>query len=206
MFITFEGIDFSGKSTQCRLLEKFLTEKGFEVVLLREPGGTKISEKIRELLLDKESVGMSALTELLLYCASRAQLVHEVIKPALDSGKTVLCDRFADSSTAYQGFGRGLGVEKIEMINKLSTSGLEPDLTVYVDVTVEESLRRLNFANELTDRIEAEGITFLELVRQGYLQLATRHKDRFKVVDGSDDISIVQRRIQDIVVKRFRIK
>lgn len=206
MFITFEGIDFSGKSTQCRLLEKFLTGKGFDVVLLREPGGTRISEKIRELLLDKNSGGMSALTELLLYSASRAQLVDEVIKPALDSGKTVLCDRFADSSTAYQGFGRGLGVEKIEMINKIGTGGLEPDLTIYVDITVEESLKRLKLAGKLTDRIEAEGTTFFKLVRQGYLQLATRHKHRFKVVDGSDDINIVQRRIQDIVGERFRIK
>lgn len=206
MFISFEGIDFSGKSTQCRLLEKFLTEKGYDVVLLREPGGTRISERIRELLLDKNSSGMSVLTELLLYSASRAQLVDEVIKPTLVLGKAVICDRFADSSTAYQGFGRGLEIKEIEIINKVATGGLEPDLTIFVDITVEESLKRLKTAGKLTDRIESEGTTFFELVRQGYLQLATRHKDRFKVVDGMDDINIVQQRIQDIVVRRFVIK
>jgi dTMP kinase len=206
MFISFEGIDFSGKSTQCRLLDEFLNEKGYDVVLLREPGGTKISERIRELLLDKNSSSMSALTELLLYSASRAQLVDEVIKPTLELGKVVICDRFADSSTAYQGFGRGLEIKEIEIINKVATGGLEPDLTFFVDITVEESLKRLKIAGELTDRIESEGATFFELVRQGYLQLATRHKDRFKVVNGMDDINIVQQRIQDIVVRRFAIK
>ena len=206
MFISFEGIDFSGKSTQCHLLEKFLTEKGYDVVLLREPGGTRISEIIRKLLLDKRAGDMSALTELLLYSASRAQLVDEVIRPAIVSGKAVICDRFTDSSTAYQGFGRGLEIKEIEMINKVATNGLEPDLTIFIDVTVEESLKRLKLAGKLKDRIESEGTRFFELVRQGYLQLATRHKDRFKVVDGMDDIDNIQRRVKEIVVKRFTIK
>ena len=206
MFISFEGIDFSGKSTQCHLLEKFLTEKGYDVVLLREPGGTRISEIIRKLLLDKRAGDMSALTELLLYSASRAQLVDEVIRPAIVSGKAVICDRFTDSSTAYQGFGRGLEIKEIEMINKVATNGLEPDLTIFIDVTVEESLKRLKLAGKLKDRIESEGTRFFELVRQGYLQLATRHKDRFKVVDGMDDIDNIKRRVKEIVVKRFTIK
>ncbi|OQX91675.1 MAG: dTMP kinase [candidate division Zixibacteria bacterium 4484_95] len=206
MFISFEGIDFSGKSTQCHLLEKFLTEKGYDVVLLREPGGTRISEIIRKLLLDKRAGDMSALTELLLYSASRAQLVDEVIRPAIVSGRAVICDRFTDSSTAYQGFGRGLEIKEIEMINKVATNGLEPDLTIFIDVTVEESLKRLKLAGKLKDRIESEGTRFFELVRQGYLQLATRHKDRFKVVDGMDDIDNIKRRVKEIVVKRFTIK
>ncbi len=206
MFITFEGIDFSGKSTQCRLLGKFLVDRGFDVLLLREPGGTKISERIRELLLDNNSAGIRPLAEYFLYSASRAQLVDEVIRPALDAGRAVICDRFADSCTAYQGIGRELGIGNIEQINNIATGGIVPDLTIFIDIPVEVSLKRLKLAGKLTDRMESEGARFFEIVRQGFLKLATRHKDRFKVVDGSDDISSVERRIKDIVVKRFGIK
>jgi dTMP kinase len=206
MFISFEGIDFSGKSTQCQLLQRFLESKGFDVLLLREPGGTKISEKIRDLLLDKENDNMRALTEFLLYSASRAQLVDEVIKPALMKGQAVICDRYADSSTAYQGCARDLGVEMVERINRIATYNISPDLTIFVDIPVVLALERLKNKGKLSDRIEAEGSRFFELVRQGYLQIATRHKSRFKVVDGADDINIVERKIREFVVERFKIK
>lgn len=210
MFITFEGIDFSGKSTQCKLLGEFLKNKGYDILLLREPGGAKISEKIRKLLLDKESNGMFPLTEFLLYNAARAQLVEEIIKPALDSGKAVICDRFYDSSTAYQGYGRGLPIKDIEFVNKFSTGGLEPNLTIIVDISVAESLKRLKLAGKQTDRIESEGTKFFESVRQGYLQLATSNTNnltlathRFKVVNGEDDINNVKRKIREIVINKF---
>jgi len=205
MFITFEGIDFSGKSTQCDLLEKYLRQLGRNVVRIREPGGTPISEKIRALLLDKDNRGMIGLTEFLLYSASRAQLVSEVIKPALAEGKTVLCDRYADSSTAYQGFARKLGVENVEKINSLATDGLTADLTIYVDITVEEALRRQAAQDKVSDRMEIEGREFFELVRRGYLHIATINKDRFKVINGMDDINTIQEKIRTIVKEKFGI-
>jgi dTMP kinase len=209
MFITFEGIDLSGKSTQCQLLGQYLTDKGFKILLLREPGGSNISEKIRDILLDKNSAGMRPLTEFFLYSASRAQLVEEVIKPALNLGKIVICDRFDDSSTAYQGFARGLGMDNVKTINKIATGGLSPDLTLFIDITVEESLKRLRVAGKLTDRLEAEGAKFFEAVRQGYLQLATTDDEairkRFKIINGADDISTIARRIQQLVGQELKI-
>ncbi len=205
MFITFEGIDFSGKSTQCDLLEKYLRQLGYDVVSIREPGGTVISEKIRTLLLDKDNRGMIGLTEFLLYSASRAQLVSEVIKPALAKGKAVLCDRYADSSTAYQGFARGLGVESVEKINALATDGFVPDLTIYVDITVEEALRRQAARDKAGDRMEIEGGEFFALVRRGYLHIATTNKNRFKVINGMDDINTIQEKIRTIVREKFGI-
>lgn len=205
MFITFEGIDQSGKSTQCQLLKDYLQSLGREVILLREPGGSKISEKIRDLLLDKDNKNMRGLTEFLLYSSSRAQLVDEVIKPALTQNKAVICDRYADSSTAYQGFARGLGIDLVERINQVATYGLDPDLTLFVDIPVGIAFERLKARGKLSDRIEAEGHEFFELVRQGYLQIATRHKNRFKVVDGTDDISNIEQKIRKLVVEKFAL-
>jgi dTMP kinase len=203
MFITFEGIDLSGKSTQCELLKKYLIKLGKDVLMLREPGGTKISERIREILLDRGSDGMVGLAEFFLYSAARAQLVETVIKPALAEGKVVICDRFDDSSTAYQGYARKLGVEKVEAINAIATGGLQPDLTFFIDIPVEESLKRLKSAGKLKDRIEAQGNEFFRDVREGYLQLATRlHHggiDRFKIINGLDDIVNIERKIRAIV-------
>ena len=207
MFITFEGIDLSGKSTQCKLLKEYLMGKGYDVILLREPGGTDISERIREVLLDRKSDGIVPLAEFFLYSAARAQLVEQIIRPALAEGKVVICDRYDDSSTAYQGFARGLGVEKIENINEIATGNLIPDLTFFIDISVEESLKRLKVAGKLQDRMEAEGRKFFNLVRDGYLQLATKHNDsekgRFKTLNGTDDIGTIQRRIRDIVNRRL---
>ena len=203
MFITFEGIDSSGKSTQCKLLEKYLTEKGHEVLLLREPGGTRISEKIRDILLDHSSNGIVPLAEFLLYSAARAQLVQEVIKPALAEGKIVICDRFADSSTAYQGQARGLGIDKVESINTIATGDLKPDLTFFIDIPVTESLIRLKVAGKLQDRMESQSGEFFEAVREGYLHLATKLEQagisRLKIINGVDDISNIERRIRSIV-------
>jgi dTMP kinase len=203
MFITFEGIDQSGKSTQCQLLKEYLQSRGFNVLLIREPGGTKISEKIRDLLLDKENDNMRGLTEFLLYSSSRAQLVDEVIKPALALKKVVICDRYADSSAAYQGFARGLGIDMVEQISQVATYGVTPDLTIFVDIPIQLAFDRLKARGKLSDRIEAEGNQFFELVRQGYLQIATRHKNRFKVVDGTDDINSIEQKIRSLIVERF---
>jgi dTMP kinase len=205
MFISFEGIDCSGKSTQCKLLGNFLSYKGYKVLHLREPGGTTISEKIRDLLLDKTNHKMRGLTEYLLYSSARAQLVDEVIKPALARGEVIICDRYCDSSTAYQGFARGLGVDIVEAINKVATYGVMPELTIFVDIPIDMALARLRAKDRLNDRIEAEGSTFFEQVRQGYLQIATREKNRFKVVDGVDDIAIVEQKIRNIVVEKYGI-
>ena len=205
MFISFEGIDSSGKSTQSKLLGDFLTAKGYKVLHLREPGGTDISEKIRHLLLDKTNHQMRGLTEFLLYSAARAQLVDEVIRPALSEERTIICDRYCDSSTAYQGFARGLGVEKIEAINKIATYGIMPDLTIFVDVKVETALARLKAKGKLSDRIEAEGSAFFEQVRLGFLQIATHEEERFKVVSGEDDKAIVEQKIRKFVIDKFNI-
>lgn len=207
MFITFEGIDLSGKSTQCKLLGEYLVKKGHKVISLREPGGTRISERIREILLDRKSDGIVPLAEFFLYSAARAQLVQQTIKPALEAGQIVVCDRFADSSTAYQGFARGIGIEEVESINAIATDGIEPDITFFIDISVEESLKRLMIAGKLKDRMEAEGQRFFNLVREGYLQLATKHNDcengRFKILNGHDDISTIQRRIQEIIDRKL---
>jgi len=189
-FITLEGIEGSGKTTQAARLKDLLVRKGLDVVVTREPGGSPIAEKIREILLDPRNRKMVALTELFLYEASRTQHVAEVIRPALEAGKTVICDRFFDASTAYQGNARGLDMETVERLNLLATGGIVPDLTIVLDLPAEAGLRRLKRSR---DRIESEAIEFHERVRQGYLKLARLYPDRIKVVDASggiDDISL----------------
>jgi len=152
MFLTFEGIDFCGKSTQARLLVERL-EKNHTVRLIREPGGTRISEQLREILLDKRHLELTEVAELFLFEASRAQLVAEVIRPALERGEFVICDRYSDSTTAYQGFGRGVDIEAIARVNALATGGTEPDLTVVIDIPVEEIERRKQSAGLVFDRM-----------------------------------------------------
>lgn len=208
MFITFEGVDQAGKSTQCMLLGKYLKDSKYNVLVLREPGGTKISEKIREIILDIDSEGMVGLSEFFLYSAARAQLVESVIKPALAEKSIVVCDRFADSSTAYQGYARGLGAEKVESINAIAVDGLEPDLTFFIDIPVEESLRRLMVTEKIKDRLESESSEFFNRVRDGYLQIATKSETsqnkRFKVINGLDDINTIERRIREIVDDKLK--
>jgi dTMP kinase len=182
IFITFEGIEGCGKSTQVGLLEQYLAARGHEVVVTREPGGCFIGEKIRGILLDPANGGMTALTELFLYEASRAQHVADVVKPALEAGKTVISDRFYDASTAYQGHARGLGADKVEELNLIATGGLRPDLTIVLDLPASEGLRRLG--RDL-DRIESEALDFHEKVRNGYIEIAESDPERVKLVDSS---------------------
>ena len=184
-FISFEGMDGSGKSTQLRLLAECLQKNRIDAVFTREPGGTGISELIRGIIIDKANSSMDCMTEVLLYAASRAQLVSEVIKPALGLGKTVVCDRFADSSVAYQGFGRRLGRDAVEKINSFALRGLEPDLTVFLDVPPEKSMMRKQ-AQEF-DRLETETMEFHQTVYVGYRELVKANPTRFFTVDASLD-------------------
>jgi dTMP kinase len=186
MLLTFEGIDFCGKSTQARLLVERLGS-GHAVRLIREPGGTRISERLREILLDKGHLELTRISELFLFSASRAQLVAEVIKPALQDNELVICDRFYDSTTAYQGYGRGIDREAISRINMLATQGTNPDLTFVIDIPVEELERRKMTAGNALDRMESSGREFYERVRAGYREMATTSQ-RIVVLDGTRSI------------------
>ncbi|MCI0708220.1 MAG: dTMP kinase [Ignavibacteriae bacterium] len=190
MLITFEGLDFSGKSTQIKLLADRLKQERHEVLVLREPGGTSIGEKIRTVLLDTKSTGMTAAAEFLLYSASRSQLVEHVMKPALASGTVVLCDRFYDSSTAYQGWGRELPLDIVKAINYLAGGGLVPDVTFFIDIPLHEVERRIAERGEGKDRIESGGHEFYEKVLKGYKSLMAEHK-RFVVIDGMKSIEVI---------------
>ncbi len=198
ILITFEGIDYSGKTTQVKKLVSYLRRKGYKVILLREPGGEKVSENIRQVLLASKNTGMNPVTELLLYIASRAQLVSKIILPALKNGKIVICDRFYDSTLAYQGYGRGLDIKMIEYLNKISTLGIKPDLTILIDIPIEIFVKRMRRNNKKKDRIEKEKVGFYKKVREGYLKIARREKMRFKVIDGSGEIDEVWKNVKEI--------
>lgn len=202
-FITFEGIEGSGKTTQLGHLDKHLQDLGYLTVVTREPGGCSISDTIRSLLLDPESKDMASRTELLLYSAARAQHVVECIRPALDAGKIVLCDRFSDATSVYQGAGRGLDMKQLEQISAFAADGLSPDLTLLLDYTVEEGIQRArqrNSADEMESegRFELEALTFHQRIRDGYLDLA-KHEKRFQIIDALGDEVSVSKRIKDIV-------
>jgi len=185
MFVTLEGPEGSGKTTLCARLEHMLADKGYEVVCVREPGGTVIGQQVRDVLLDQGNTGMLPETEFLLFSASRAQLVREVVVPHLESGAIVLCDRFLDSSLAYQGYGHRLDVGVLEKISSFVTSGVTPDVTVLLDVLPEEGLRRRKQDPETWNRLDAYAIDFHERVRKGFLRLAEKNPNRWKVVDAS---------------------
>jgi len=182
LFITFEGIDGCGKSTQVQMLMDRLESGGIDSLLVREPGGTRISEEIREVLLKNRNENMGERTEALLMTASRAQLTHDVIIPSLDSGLIVIADRFKDSTLAYQGGGRGLDINYLQQLNDFATFDLDPDITFFIDVTADEGHKRLN--SKHPDRIEGAGKIFQEKVREQYLKLAQIYSDRFIVLDG----------------------
>lgn len=191
IFITIEGIDGSGKSTQIQFIKDYLEDKGYDVVITREPGGTEICEKIRSIILDPENTGMGVITEMLLYASSRAQLVFEVIKPALDSGKIVVCDRFVDSSFAYQGYGRGINPGYITGVNDIASQGIMPDLTILLDIVPEVALGRRILASSGPDRIEQGDAEFYRRVYEGYRVLAKSHPGRIKTINadrGRDEI------------------
>ena len=187
MLITFEGLDYSGKSTQVQLLADRLTLQDHRVLVLREPGGTDKGEKIRKMLLDKNNDGMTEASELFLFSASRSQLIQEVMRPALDSGMVVICDRYYDSTTAYQGFGRGIPLEVIYAINRYATGGLVPDVTFFLDIPIREIERRMRSAKTNIDRMESNGIEFYERTRNGFLQIA-KTESRYCVIDGLQPI------------------
>ncbi len=203
MFITFEGLDSSGKSTQAQLLVDDCSKSGRDVLLLREPGGTQVSENIRKILLDKDHRNMTQKAELLLFSAARAQLVNEVILPALTSGKTVICDRYYDSTTAYQGYGRGLNIQEVEALNRIATSGTTPDLTLFVDVELAELRRRRVAAGVVDDRMEASGRQFYEAVQRGYLAIAGAEPHRVVTIDGMRPVEEIHKEIWNIVQKKF---
>lgn len=202
LLITFEGPDGSGKTTQISLLKEYLSNKGFEVIYTREPGGTKISEKIRDIILDNKNKEMSSMCEALLYASARAQLTHEVIKPALERGKIVICDRFVESSIVYQGIGRKLGIDKIRAINEAATEGLKADVTFLLTIPFEEGLKRKE-KQRVLDRLENSGDDFHRRVYDGYMKLIGT-ADYIKVVDANRKIEDVHKDIVDIMNKTIK--
>ena len=182
-FITFEGIDGSGKTTQINLLEAKLNQQGIPTLILREPGGTKLSEKIRGILLDRKNINLSPSAESLLFVAARTQLMAEKIKPSLEQNQFVICDRYADSTVAYQGYGRGLNVKYLEELNKFATDSIQPDITIILDVDPEKAAIRM--ASDVPDRLESAGINFFLKVRKGYYEIARRYPQRCVIIDGS---------------------
>ncbi|MFO7676315.1 MAG: dTMP kinase [bacterium] len=197
--LTFEGVEGSGKSTQAGLLADWLASRGLDVVLSREPGGTPVGERIRDVLLDVDAGETDGRTELFLYLASRNQLVRELVLPALRRGAVVVLDRFADSSAAYQGGGRELGERVVARLNKLATAAIRPDLTILVDLPVEIGRRRKDGAP--LDRLERERVEFHERVRQAYLRLARRAPKRVRVVDGTRPASELQDEVRRLVAE-----
>jgi len=194
-FFVFEGIDGSGKTTQLKLLGESLAARGYPVLYTREPGGTRVGELIRELLLNPQYSELFPRAEALLYAAARAQHVAQVILPALEEGQLVLCDRFLDSSLAYQGFGRGMEVRLLEQINEPATAGLVPDLVLLLDFCSETGMDRINRSGRGVDRIEREAQEFHRKVRSGYLALAGRDPSRYRVVDAHRPVDLVHRDI-----------
>lgn len=205
-FITFEGIDGCGKTTQLRILAASLREQGHEVVETVEPGGTAIGQQIRKILLDPANSAIQPRAELLLYFASRAQNVDQVIRPALNAGRKVLCDRFTDSTLVYQGCGRGLDPNVVLELDRIACQGLKPDTTFLIDIDLETSLARARRRNQRSgpseSRIDDESAAFHERVRRGYLALAAKEPDRFIVIDGRGGIGEVAERIEEALLAR----
>lgn len=197
-FITLEGGEGAGKSTQMAYVEESLRKAGKTVHVTREPGGTELSEAIRELLLDHRQTAMGDDTELLLMFAARAQHIAELIQPALDKGEWVLCDRFTDATYAYQGGGRGIDMDRIAMLESWVQGSLRPDLTILLDLPVDVGLSRAGERGEL-DRFEREKHDFFERVRQAYLDLAAQHPDRYRIIDASQDIPQVKAQIDEVL-------
>jgi dTMP kinase len=198
-FITFEGIEGSGKTTQVNLALAWLHAHWERVLHTREPGGTAIGNRIRAILLDPIHAEMAAEAEILLYSAARAQIVRQVIRPHLEKGGIVVCDRFYDSTLAYQGYGRGLSLPDLRHITAFATGGLTPDLTLYLDLEVEAGLRRKAQTPEEWNRLEAQPLAFHRRVRAGYLALAAAEPERWRVIDADRPVEVVQEEIRRIV-------
>ena len=207
MFITFEGPEGSGKTTQMELLRDYLEEKGYSVLATREPGGTSIGDQIRAILLDPRNTEILPASEALLFSAARAQIVHQVIRPYLQQGGIVLCDRYADSTLVYQGYGHGLDLEMLHTITALATGGLKPDLTIYLDIDVEEGLRRKLAAHEAErtewNRLDQQELDFHRRVREGYLEMAAKEPERWLVIDATQSVEAIQAAIRGKVEEKL---
>ena len=204
LFIVMEGPDGSGKTTQINLLEQYLKEAGYECLITREPGGTVIGEEVRELILNPEYKEMSPVTEMLLYAASRAQLVHEVIGPALEAGRIVISDRFVDSSIVYQGIARNLGISTVAAVNAPGIGIYRPDGIFFIDLSEAEGLRRKKNQKKL-DRMEQESIDFHHLVSEGYRKVLAERPEVIKI-DGGKDIDVIQKKIRNHVDELLKKK
>lgn len=201
-FITVEGCEGSGKTSIIKLICEDFEKRGIKYLQTREPGGSKISEQIRNVILNVDNTKMDYMTEALLYAASRRQHLEEIVKPALNDGKIVLCDRYLDSSLAYQGYARGLGIEEVYNINMYATSGFLPDLTIYIDIPVEVGLERIKENNRDVNRLDLEKVAFHNKVREGYLKIAKMYPERIKVVDGNAPLDVVYGRVKDILFSK----
>lgn len=203
MFISFEGGEGTGKTTIITRLEEELKSSGYDVIKTREPGGSDIAEQIRAVILKKENTKMDYRTEVLLYAASRRQHLEEIVKPALQAGKVVLCDRYLDSSLAYQGYARGLGIKEVLEINQYATEGIMPILTVFIDLDPKVGLERIRKNDRVTDRLDKEKISFHEKVREGYLEVARMFPNRVKVVNGEKNKEEVYQEVKALVTDRI---
>jgi dTMP kinase len=209
-FVTFEGIEGSGKSTQIRHLFEYLKGRSVEVRMTREPGGTVVGEKVRAILLDPSTKGLIPRAELFLYGAARIQHIEEIIQPALDEGKVVLCDRFMDATVAYQGYGREIPLSEVKVVNSLVAVDLKPDLTILLDLPVEIGLRRARERNQAdaasaTSRFEEEDLAFHQRVREGYLAIAAAERGRVKIVPADQPVEKVAKQIQQIVTRALKL-
>lgn len=205
-FLSVEGIDGAGKTTAILELAEYLRQLGLDVLLLREPGGTSVGEEIRQLLLDQKNKGMSDTCELLLFAAARAELTETIIKPAIAAGQVVICDRFTDSTVAYQGFARGISEEQIRTINQIATAGLEADRTFYLDLTVEVASERLaNRSDKAEDRLDQEGMHFQSKVREGYLSQAKRYPDRIYTIDADQDTEAIVNEMMKVLKEDWQL-
>lgn len=204
MFITFEGIDGSGKDTQAKLLAKYFKNKGYSVIRTREPGGTSIGEKIRKILLSPKISRVDQRAEVLLFAASRAQIVSNIIKPALEKGKIVISNRYVDSSYAYQGIARKMGLDWVIEINKWATQGLLPDITFFLDIPEELGLKRVDKSRNIRDKIEKDGEIFQKKVREGYYKLAKLFPERYRIIDANRNEDLIQKDIKKEVDKFIR--
>jgi len=205
MFITFEGPEGSGKSTQIRLLAEFMRARGLSVEVVREPGGTPIGDQVRHVLHDTANTAMSPEAEVLLYSASRAQLVSQRIRPSLAAGRVVLCDRYADSTMAYQGYGRGLDLGMLAALTEIATGGLKPDLTLLLDLDVSAGLSRRRVRGEEMNRLDLEAVAFHERVREGYRLLANADPERWVRIQADRPVDVVAADIREAVLARLPV-
>jgi len=204
LFITFEGGEGSGKTTVCRYIYERLLAEGIDAIYSREPGGVDIAEQIRNVILNVKNTAMDVRTEALLYAASRRQHLVEVILPALEAGKVVICDRFIDSSLAYQGYARNIGIDEVWQINKFAIDDCMPDMTLFFDVEVETGLKRISNRGEGLDRLDRENVNFHHKVHEGYKIVCEKYPERIITIDASQKVEDVEKQAYELVINRIR--